>query len=525
VISSPYDRSKARRSLFDTVAYRMLSQAATVLGYIILVRALNKRDFGVFNLLYSFIPLVGTLASLGLEQTLRRFQPEYLRLGARGAAAWLVKWVSRARLGTNLLILIGLLLAWNSLAPRFGLRAYRAEFEVFAILALLHFQTQILQLSLASYMLHRYSVGSVAMLSFGKLIWYSGLAAAGALTLRTAICADALAYACVYVFLISVYRRQCLAGTSDEIYRPSREERRRLFRYGAFNNFNDAGTLFLDSRMDNFFVAAFMSTVAVGIYAFYGRLAEMATNILPIRLFDNIIQPMFFAVKPTEADVRLPLYFTFLLNMNLLVQWPIVAFAACYHREIVWIGFGGKFIGSSWLLPLILGFATINCFATPVSLVAQYEEKTHIQLLSKVFAGYNVLAMLILIPKLGLYGAALASGSAQVLKNAFVWWHVRRRAVWVNAGPSIASSIAMWSATVAVCAGIKHTVALPPLVEVLIGMMIFGLVGLLYIRSPILCRSDRELLQNLFPGKESRMLRLLGFVPAAGDVPTVRRMN
>jgi len=201
VINSLYDRKKARRSLFDTVAYRMVSQVTTILGYIILVRALSKRDFGVFNLLYSFIPLVGTVASLGLEQTLRRFQPEYLRMGARGAAAWLVKWVSRARLGTNVLILMGLLLTWNRIAPHFDLGAYRVEFEVFGILALLHFQSQILQLSLASYMLHRYSVGSVAMLSFGKLIWYGGLAAAGLLTLRTAICADAMAYASVYLFL------------------------------------------------------------------------------------------------------------------------------------------------------------------------------------------------------------------------------------------------------------------------------------------------------------------------------------
>jgi len=50
---------------------------------------MSKTDFGVFNLLYSFIPLVGTVASLGLEQTLRRFQPEYLRQGSlRPARGW-----------------------------------------------------------------------------------------------------------------------------------------------------------------------------------------------------------------------------------------------------------------------------------------------------------------------------------------------------------------------------------------------------------------------------------------------------
>jgi O-antigen/teichoic acid export membrane protein len=261
--------------------------------------------------------------------------------------------------------------------------------------------------------------------------------------LRTALCADTISYAVVYIFLRAAYYRHCSAGVSPQIHRPPPEERKRLVKYAVFNNFNDAGTLFLDSRMDNFFIAAFMNAVSVCIYAFYMRLNEMATNVLPVRLFENIIQPMFFAVEPNEAEWRLPQYFTLLLNTNLLLQWPMVAFAVAYHSEIVHVVFGGKFIEHAWLLPIVLGFSTINCFATPVSLVAQYEEKVQIQLLSKVFAGYNIVAMLLLIPYLGLYGAAIASGSAQALKNLFVWWHVRHHAVWLNGRIAVATSMAL----------------------------------------------------------------------------------
>src|ERR1035437_10132811 len=154
-----YDRSKARRSLFDTITYRVASQAATVLGYVVLARAMNKEDFGVFNLLYSFIPLIGTAASLGLEQTLRRFQPEYLRTGSIEGAAWLVKRIAALRLGTNLLVLALVLIAWNRVAPYFDLGPYRNVFAIFCVLILLHFQTQILQLTMAAHMLHRFSVG------------------------------------------------------------------------------------------------------------------------------------------------------------------------------------------------------------------------------------------------------------------------------------------------------------------------------------------------------------------------------
>jgi O-antigen/teichoic acid export membrane protein len=517
-----YDRGRARRSLFDTITYRILSQITTILGYVVLVRAMSKTDFGIFNLMYSFIPLVGTLASFGLEQTLRRFQPEYLRQEKFAAAAWLVKRVANARLATNCLILVVLLLVWNHVAPRFGLGPYRIEFEILCVLVILHFQSQILQLSMASHMLHRFSVGSIAMLSFGKLAWYSALAAAGALSLRTALCADTIAYAIVYVFLRVAYHRHCAAGARVEIYRTSPDERKRLVKYAVYNNFNDAGSLFLDSRMDNFFVAAFMNAVSVGVYAFYMRLNEMATNVLPVRLFENIIQPMFFAVEPQDADWRLPQYFTFLLNTNLLLQWPIVAFAVAYHAEIVRVVFGGKFIEQAWLLPVVLAFSTINSFATPVSLVAQYEEKAKIQLQSKIFAGYNVVAMLLLIPYWGLYGAAIASGSAQALKNLFVWWHVRRRAVWINAWSAMTLSMALWGGAAGICFGLKILVPGPSFVQLSMGIVVFACVALIAVRSPVLCRSDRDLFHRLFQGRETRLLRFLGVLSTHGGAQGTR---
>src|SRR5687768_13604082 len=95
-----YTRERARRSLLHTIAFRALSQIATVLSYVILVRGIAAQEFGVLNLLYAFIPVVGTVTSLGLEQTLRRFQPEYLRADKPQAAAWLVRFVASTRFAT-----------------------------------------------------------------------------------------------------------------------------------------------------------------------------------------------------------------------------------------------------------------------------------------------------------------------------------------------------------------------------------------------------------------------------------------
>lgn len=511
-----YSQGSARRSLIDTVLFRAMSQLATVAAFAVLVRGIAEQAFGVYNLLYSFIPVVSTVASLGLESILRRYQPEYLRAGDKAAAAWLTRTVASARFGVNVAVLAMLLLGWNYLAPVFQLTEYRGTFMVFAVLLLLHFQAQIIQFALASHMLHRYSVGAIAMLSVGKLIAYSALAAFDRLTLEAAIAADIAAYAVTFVYLRMAYRRHCVPAAPAEPYRPSPEQRKRMFKYGLYNNFNDAGSLLMDAKADNFFIAAYLDPLSVGIYAFYARLNEMAGNVLPIRLFENVIQPMFFAIAPAEAQWRVPQYFTFLLNLNLVLQWPLLAFCAVYHADIVAVVFGGKFVEHSWLLPLMIGFALVNMLGTPVTLVAQYRERAGIILLSKAFAIYNVAAMLLLLPAFGLYGAAFARSSGQALKNAFIWWHVRRDAVWINAWPAISCSLLLWGAVAGLCYLVKAHAHMHVLLQLAAGMAICGAATLIHMRGPAIADSDRRILAALFQGRETRHLRRLGLLPQLG---------
>ena len=509
---SLYTRDRTRRSLIDTVTFRAVSQIATILGYVVMVRGMSKQDFGTFNLLYAFIPVISTVASLGLEQTLRRYQPEYLRAGNPAAARWLVRFVTSTRFGTNVILLSVILLGWNYAAPLFKLAPYRAEFALFCLLVLLHFQARILQISLAAHMLHRFSVGSVAVLSIVKLIAYTVLVWQDVLTLQNAILAETTAYGIAYAVLFVAYRRHCLEGAPTISYKPDPVERRRLFRYGFFNNFNDAGTLMLTTKTDNFFIAAIIDPISVGIYAFYTRLREMASSLLPVHLFENVVQPVFFAVRTEEADRKVPQYFSLLLNLNLMLQWPILAYATAYHAVIVEVLFGGKFIEHSWLLPVMVGFATINVIATPVTLVAQQEEKAAIILISKVFGIYNVVALLALLPIMGVYGAAIASGSAQAMKNGFIWWNVRKRARWTNAGGALLASLVLWTIVVVACRMLVTMLDGMPLISLGIGALIVAAAALLHIRGPAFSTDDRRILTGIFRGRETAWLRRIGLL-------------
>jgi len=513
-----YSKEHARRSLLNTVGYRAISQVTTLLGYVVLVRALPEEQFGVLNLLYAFIPVVSTFASLGLEQTLRRFQPEYLRHGDTAAAAWLVRRVELARLLSNAAIIGIVLAAWNVVAPLFQLTPFRDEFALFSLLLLLYFQSRVLEFALASQMLHRFGVGSTVLLSVAKLIIYLALVHAHLLTLRSAIYADTAAYMAAYLFLRRAYTSEAKPSVGTPKFHPSAVEKRRLWRYALFNNFNDAGGILLYVQTDNFFIAALLNPVAVGAYAFYTRINAMLSNVTPMRMLETVVQPLFFSVTPADAVTRIPRYLTLLINCSLIVQMPLVAYTIVYHAQIVALLSGGKYLGFSYLLPVVVAFgATSNVIAIPVTCVAQYEERASLIMASQLFGLYQIAGMMVLVPMLGLLGAAIATGTFHLFRNLFVWWRVRGLARWLNFQSAVVWNALLWGGVSALCLFLRKTLPLPSLAHMVLGAALCGVAVLLHVRTPALCASDRQLLGQLFHGREARLLRRLGVVRPASQ--------
>ena len=144
-------------------------------------------------------------------------------------------------------------------------------------------------------------------------------------------------------------------------------------------------------------------------------------------------------------------------------------------------------------------------------MLAQYEEKASIILMSKIFAIYNAVAMLALVPLAGVYGAAIATGTAQGFKNLFIWWHVRDIGRWTNLRAVMTMSLVIWGPCIAACLLIKHKVPqLPAVAQLGIGAVLCGVAALFYIRTPALSPSDRNILASVFHGREARLLQWLG---------------
>jgi O-antigen/teichoic acid export membrane protein len=508
--SGPYTRHDARTAVFHAVLLRVPAQAANFLAYILLVRLLSETDFGIYSLLYATLPVVGTAASFGLENTLRRYQPQYLRTGENRLAHWLVRRVALLRLVTNFGVVCVIFAFWSWLAPLFKIENYNQQFAFFSLVLLTHFQCSILTTALASHLLQKYSTGLTAVFAILKLIGYLAAKAIFDFDLWTAISVDLVAYLIFFATLKYYYtfRPDHSSGQHDS---PPKEEKRRLLRYGAYYNFNDAGTLALSDQKDSFFIAAFINPVAVGAHAFANRLMGMVGRVTPLQQMRSVIEPIFISLDYRKRPEKTHTYFSILLTFAMLARIPLFVYFTCYHRQLVQVVFNSRFLDYSYLLPAVALFSISDALATPVTLVAQLKEEARIILASKIIGIYNILASLTLIPIIGVMGAVIANGTGTMFKNLFIWWFVRDLARWKGALRFLTTSAVIWGAYGIVAFAIVSVFS-TPISQLVVGTIAWFLFILLQLRNGISTPEQKKAIAALFSGREQRWLRLLGLV-------------
>lgn len=205
------------------------------------------------------------------------------------------------------------------------------------------------------------------------------------------------------------------------------------------------------------------------------------------------------------------MHFQLLLKLAVIFSLPITAFLSCYHSSLVSVVFGSKFQSYSYLIGVVSCFAMVTRFGSVVSFVAQLAEKAGVILFSKIFILYNVVALLWLVPRIGVLGAAIATGTALIMKELFIWWHVRDLASLRGMARFFSMSLAYWLAFAAVSFFVRK-ISVAPLAEFCIGTLLFAAFGLIYLRIPLLSVREKQFIRNVAPDKMRPVLVKLAFI-------------
>ena len=381
------------------------------------------RDYGVFNVLLAVMGYISLLSCMGLPSIFQRFLPEFSEEKRLGAAKKLIRDGLFSRLALVVgLVIIAVLLA-NIIGGLFQIKGFFNYFAVFSIAIILYCEAQLLGTALTSLFLYREFIVSQVVYTLIRALVLYGLLRSGA-GLAGVLAGEVFCYSFQLLLEVFYYGRYSRLHPSE-----LKEEFpfKRLLRFGGYSYFNEMGSEVLNVSTDFFIISAFLGPQAVGLYAFANRLMSNLTRILPHSLLGDVVRPTFYARYVRSGDKKdLTAMFNLVTKLVAFILFPLAVGVFVLGDKLIIYFFHPKYLSSLSVLWIVGFFTAVNTFDFPLGLISHAIEKPEINLYSKVFAIYNIILDLIVVRPFGIVGVALATSSAILFKNLFVFFWVRQ---------------------------------------------------------------------------------------------------
>lgn len=406
------------------IVFRFLGMLTTV----VLARNLTTEQYGVYNLFLGSVLIFNFLSNPGLAGSLQRFLPEYFKLEKFGYYFRTLFFAISYRSISGLIVFIVGFLLFDQVAVFFDIAGYRLHYVFFSLGLYALFQVDFLLIALNSLFLHQYS-------SLGEIIYQS---------IRLV-----LIYCFLVLFadrLIGVYLGELIAygfgmatfwllfvRKAQKVYAPKTKssqrviEWRRFLRFSAYNAATIPGGILFSNAMDYFVVAAMATVSQTGVYALGARASNMLLSVMPQKFLQTVIRPVFYH-NYSSGDGKstyIKQMFRSVVKLVALPLFPTVALVGLNAESILSFVFNAQSPVSTEVFLLFLVFGVSEIIELPSDLVLQSLEKVQARLYAQVFAIYNIVAAVLLMPKYGLLGVVFATGSAAMGKR-LLWYFMAR---------------------------------------------------------------------------------------------------
>ncbi len=419
---------KARRSTFYVLPAQLLTKVLG-LGYLVmLTRGLSVSDYGAYNFLIGLLIVFGYLCNFGLAAVLQRFLPEYAEIGRYRQAIKTILFAHAFRAILSALVLAAAVLWFYEWAGRFGMAERKPEFIAFAVGAFLLYQIEYFQTEFNSLFMH--GPASVVQVLYTSLKFPVVLALLMlGFGLLGVLSAEAVAYLfgvamMIYVFIKRLYREY---PAKRGVGIPP-EDVKRMARYMAFNAMVGPGAILYSNAMDYFVVAAMANTYELGLYALASRTSMILRALMPQNVLQSVIRPVFYqryyAVEDQNSELNR--MFRALVDLITAVLFPIVVIGGIAAGPVFPLLFGTKYSASVPLFLIFLLFSVFTILEFSSDMVLQAIEKVEAHLYAQLFAVYNVVAAILLMPHFGIRGVAFATGSALMCKCIYFYYMANR---------------------------------------------------------------------------------------------------
>lgn len=377
---------------------------------ILLARLLGAEGIGIYFLAFDISSIAITLATLGLNKTVLRFTAAYASLGdwssVRGVyrtSVWIVAGLSIC--STIVLIALAPLIAFRFYSESRLVEPLRVMSLVILPTALLSLNTEALRgLKQIRNSVFLSTVG-IPLLSLPLImIFVDWLGLSGAIVARLV--------ASVAILLLGVFlwRRTVSRYHEFKSAFPTHHLLKTSFPFLSVDFTN-----LMMRRADTVLLGIWATTEDVGIYNAAIRMAVLTS--FALGAVNSIIAPKFAALYAQENKVALEKLTRGITRLMVLIGIMITVPLFLFSPFLVQM-YGTEFLRGATVLRILLVGQFVNVAAGPVGfllLMTGHEKVQQNNVLAN--AGLNVILNILLIPRYGLIGAAVASSISLALKN------------------------------------------------------------------------------------------------------------
>ena len=434
-VKNRFAKSELLTSLFEKAAIALCLQvigiAVAYTMQVLLARWMGASQYGVYEYVISIGTFLGFLAGLGLPNCLLRYIPKYSvgedwgKLRGIVWGSWRYVFFSSVAIA---LLSILISVVWDRYkVNNVELNSFVLGMTLIPLWALSRHQREMSR-----------GIKLMNLAYLPSTIIFPLLAIAGAFYYRQNLSsAKAIAIVALSLFLVLVFQLWFFSRRLPDrcsIDRPM-YLRREWFAVALPLLFNDSAHVVL-SQTDSIMTGAILGTFEVGIY---GAALKTAGGVSFILMGVNAIAAPMFATLHTQGDYKGLQELTSTVSRWMFYPTFIFALLVILFGDRILGLFGAEFVAARWSMTILILGQLVNVGSGSVGylmgMTGHHRQSAYVLGFSAVL---NIILNAVLIPTLGIMGAAIATALTMALWN--IWLH-QLVVKYLGVKPSIVSAI------------------------------------------------------------------------------------
>ncbi|MBI5060285.1 lipopolysaccharide biosynthesis protein [candidate division KSB1 bacterium] len=420
---------RPRRRVLQNVLFSVLTKAVSAaFSYVttrLLLDCMSVEEFGLYSLLFTGILVGDGLAILlrwGIPNVLFRFLPEYYARANYRIIEALHRRANQITIITGILALGLVYVFATPLTELLKQPGAEPQLRIFAVGGLAFLISENYRILLASLFQQRTIFFVITIYNALRLaaifyVWQ------WARSLDSVVIAETLLMiACLLLYLAAHWQKvrplfQSAAASDEEV------PWRRFRRYAGMTYVNEVGVTVLGEATNLFLVSGMLGGIAAGYYGLANRILNIVRGVLPNKLLDSVIDPLFYS-EYGQQKARAEFGYNLLMKTAAFATIPTAVWLGLMARPVIVDLFDARYGDAAPIIWISALFFPMTTLRTPLAILVQNAERIDLLIFSKVWGIGKILAGLWLVPTGGAIAMAWIAGVALTAQNVTLYYWI-----------------------------------------------------------------------------------------------------